>query len=387
MTLPDVTVVGGGISGCSIAFYLAKAGLKVTLIERDFIASGPTGRSSAIIRQHYSNKVTARMALRSWQIWQNFDDAVGGNPHFEPVGVLLATGEESVESLKANIAMQQAVGIDTRFVTPQEIQAMEPNVSLKGIAGGAYEPGSGYADPSASATAFADRAKALGASLMLNTRVTALKTEGSRIAGLVTNNGEISTGAVVLATGPWTPQLARTVGLELPIESSRHEVAVYKHAPSFSWQAVFADFETEVYMRPETGNLMLVGAIEDIEDTVDPDNFNEKITFDTVADYADRVVRRYPAMSIAASAGGWAALYDVTPDWHHIMGPLPGVEALYCTAGSSGHGFKLAPAIGEMMAELIVDGPNPESDLNLFSFDRFAQNKLITGQYEQSIVG
>ncbi len=118
-----------------------------------------------------------------------------------------------------------------------------------------------------------------------------------------------------------------------------------------------------------------------------PDNFNEKIEFDTVANYAERVVRRYPAMSASVSAGGWGALYDITPDWHHIMGSLPGIEGLYCTAGSSGHGFKLAPAIGEMMAALILNGSQQNSDISLFSVERFAQNKLITGQYDQSIVG
>ena len=132
---------------------------------------------------------------------------------------------------------------------------------------------------------------------------------------------------------------------------------------------------------------MLVGGIENIEDTVDPDNYSEKIEFDTIADFAERVSRRYPVMATGVSAGGWASLYDITPDWHPIMGPLPDVAGLYCTAGGSGHGFKLAPAVGEMMAELIVNGSKPEADINLFFFERFSQGRLITGQYEQSIVG
>ena len=113
----------------------------------------------------------------------------------------------------------------------------------------------------------------------------------------------------------------------------------------------------------------------------------KKVEFDTIADFAERLTRRYPVMSAGVSAGGWASLYDITPDWHHIMGSLPGVEGLYCTAGGSGHGFKLAPAVGEMMAALILNGPKPQADINIFSFERFAQNKLIAGQYEQSIVG
>ncbi|MEW5957327.1 MAG: FAD-dependent oxidoreductase [Chloroflexota bacterium] len=387
MTNPDVIVVGGGINGCSIAFNLAQAGLTVTLVERDFIASGPTGRSSAIIRQHYSNEVTARLAFRSWQIWQNFTDVVGGEAGFEQVGFLLAAGEESLDQLKANIKMQQKVGIDTRFVTPAEIKELEPAASIEGLAGAAYEPGSGFADPAAAANAFAERARALGATLLLNTRAAALQVESGRVIALVTDRGELATGAVVIAAGPWTPYLTRTIGLELPITSSRHEVAVYRRPAGFSRHKVFGDFSEQVYMRPETGDLMLVGGIENIEDTVDPDNYSEKIEFDTIADFAERVSRRYPVMSAGVSAGGWASLYDITPDWHPIIGPLPGVTGLYCTAGGSGHGFKLAPAVGEMMAGLIVNGPNPEADINLFSFERFEQGRLITGQYEQSIVG
>ena len=383
----DVIVVGGGINGCSIAFNLAKAGLTVILAERDFIASGPTGRSSAIIRQHYSNEVTARMALRSWQVWKNFDDVVGGDAGFEQTGFLLGAGEESINELKANIKMQQKVGIDTRFVTLAEIKELDPQASIEGLAGAAYEPGSGFADPAAASNAFVERAKALGATVMLDTRVTALQAKGGRISGVVTDKGELAAGAVVIAAGPWTPFLTRMIGLELPITSSRHEVAVYQRPASFNRQVVFGDFKEQVYMRPETGGLMLVGGIENIEDTVDPDNYSEKIEFDTIADFAERVSRRYPVMATGVSAGGWASLYDITPDWHPIMGPLPDVAGLYCTAGGSGHGFKLAPAVGEMMAELIVNGSKPEADINLFFFERFSQGRLITGQYEQSIVG
>ncbi len=387
MAVSDVIIVGGGINGCSIAFNLVKAGVKVTLVERDFIASGPTGRSSAIIRQHYSNETTARMALRSLEIWQNFDDVVGGEAGFEEAGFMLAAGEESIDELKANIGLQQKVGIDTRFITPEEIKELEPEVSTEGLAGAAYEPGSGYADPSAATTAFAERAKDLGATLMLNTRATALKAVGGRIVGLVTDKGDLAAGAVVIAAGPWTPHLTRTIGLDLPIETSRHEVAVYKRPATFTRHTVFGDFKEEVYLRPETGGLMLVGSIEDTEHTVDPDNYNEKVDFDTIADFAEKVARRYPVMSAGVSAGGWASLYDITPDWHHIMGSLPGIEGLYCTAGSSGHGFKLGPVIGEMMADLIMNGLKPDADINMFSFDRFAQDRLIRGQYEQSIVG
>ena len=386
----DVIVVGGGINGVSIAFNLAKAGLGVTLIEKDFIAAGPTGRSSAIIRQHYSHEVTARMALRSLRIFQNFDDVVGGDPEFHQTGFLLAARAEDVELLETNIALQHEVGIDTRLVSPQEVKELEPHISLDGIAAAAYEPGSGYADPAATATAYAQRAKDFGAHLQLGIQVQKVLVERGRVMGVDTDQGTVQAGAVVVAAGPWSPLITKTVGIELPIKVSRHQVATYRRPDEFERHMVFAAFTDEIYIRPETGGLMLVGSIEpgEAEDEVpNPDSFNERVDFDIVADFSERVARRYPLMERGTTAGGWASLYDITPDWHAIMGALPGVEGLYCVAGTSGHGFKLGPAVGEMMADLIINGEKPEGDINMFSVSRFDAGKEVAGKYEYSIVG
>jgi sarcosine oxidase subunit beta len=386
----DVIVVGGGINGASIAFNLAKEGLKVALIEKDFIAAGPTGRSSAIIRQHYSNEVTARMALRSLRIFRHFDDVVGGDPDFHQAGFLLAARSEDVEQLKANVALQKTVGINTCVVSPQEVKELEPHVSIEGIAAAAYEPESGYADPAATTTAYAQRAKELGASLHLGTRVGSILVEEGRVTGVETERGAFQAGAVVVTAGPWTPLITKTIGIQLPIKASRHQVATYKRPVEFDRLMVYAGFADEVYIRPETGQLMLVGSIEpeEAEDEIaNPDSFNERVDFDIVADFSERVARRYPLMERGTSAGGWASLYDITPDWHPIMGALPGVEGLYCAAGTSGHGFKLGPAVGEMMADLIVHGEKDEADINMFSFDRFVEGGGVEGKYEYSIVG
>jgi sarcosine oxidase subunit beta len=389
-TSADVIVVGGGINGASIAFNLAREGLKVTLIEKDFIAAGPTGRSSAIIRQHYSHHVTARMALRSLRIFQNFDDVVGGDPDFHQTGFLLAARPEDVEMLTSNIALQQEVGINTRLVSPQEVKELEPHISVEGIAAAAYEPESGYADPAATATAYVGRAKDFGASLQLGTRVQRVLVERGRVTGVEVGTGAFQAGVVVVAAGPWTPLITETVGVELPIKASRHQVATYRRPDEFERHMVFAGFADEVYIRPETGQLMLVGSIEPEEaeeEVPNPDSFNERVDFDVVAGFSERVARRYPLMEKGTSSGGWASLYDITPDWHSVMGALPGVEGLYCVAGTSGHGFKLGPAVGEMMADLIINGQRPEADIDMFSARRFAEGRGVAGKYEYSIVG
>jgi sarcosine oxidase subunit beta len=386
----DVIVVGGGINGASIAFNLARRGLKVTLVEKTFIAGGPTGRSSAIIRQHYSNSVTARMALGSLRVFQNFEDAVGGECDFVQTGFLLGARAEDLAALKANVALQQSVGINTRIVSAEEMQEIEPSISLEGIVAAAYEPESGYADPSSTSNAYARRAKELGATLMLGTKALVINVERGQVTGLTTDKGTLSTGAVVVAAGPWSPQLINPTGIELPVEASRHQVCLYKVPDGVDYGAIYADFVGCVYMRPETGKLMLVGSIEpeEAEDKVkDPDNFGEGVSFDTVAHFAERVAHRYPGMTDGGYASGYSSLYDISPDWHSIMDELPSAKGLYCVAGSSGHGFKLGPAVGEMMAGLIVNGKKPDDDINLFSYRRFAEGKLVTGEYEYSILG
>lgn len=386
----DVIVVGGGINGTSIAFNLARRGVRVTLIEKDFIAAGPTGRSSAIVRQHYSNEVTARMALRSLRVWQNFDDVVGGEAGFTQTGFLLAASEENLDALKANIALQQGVGIDTRFVSPAEMRELEPHVSTDGVAGAAYEPEGGYADAAAAANAFATAARRLGATIRQGTLVTAIEAEAGRVTGVVTSEGPIAAGAVIVAAGPWTPLLSKRAGIELPISACRVQVCFYQWPAEFRGHMVYADFVNRIYLRPETGRQMLVGSVDpaEAEDRVDdPDNFNERPDFEMVTLFAEQAANRYPDMQRGVSAGGYASVYDLTPDWHPIIDELPGVRGLYCCAGGSGHAFKLSPAIGEMVAGLVVDGKHPADDVQLFRFDRFARDELVRGKYEYSIAG
>ncbi|MFQ5742661.1 MAG: NAD(P)/FAD-dependent oxidoreductase [Acidobacteriota bacterium] len=389
-TTSDVIVVGGGINGASIAFNLARRGIKVTLVEKDHIAAGPTGRSCAIIRQHYSHQITARMALRALRIFQNFDDIVGGECEFRQTGFVLAARTEDVEALKANVALQRSVGIDTRILSPQELHELEPHASLEGIAAAAYEPESGYADPYSTASAYVNRAIELGAELRTRTRVLSVMVEGSKATGVITDEGRLRAGVVVVAAGPWTPRLTRQCGIELPLTPCRVQVCLFDRAPEIEHHSILIDAAFGIYVRPESGTLMLVGSVEteEAEHRVDdPDEFNQAADFDTVAHYSEQLTRRYPAMSSGSYHNGYASLYDVSPDWHPILDELPGVDNLYCCAGSSGHGFKLAPVVGEMMAGLVINGKGPGDEIEMFGFSRFMEGNLANGKYPHKILG
>ncbi len=386
----DVVVVGGGVIGASVAFHLATRGVGVTLVEKGSIAAGPTGRSCGIIRQHYSHPVTVRMALESLRFFQNFEETVGGTCDFRRTGYLLAAGPDQIGTLSANVAMQQSLGVNTRVISVDELRELEPEVSTEGIVGAAYEAESGYADPYSTTTALARRAEELGAEILPGTCVRSIEVEGDRVCGVVTDAERLRAESVVLATGPWAPQLAGALGVQLPITPCRVQVCLFNRAETIRHDQIFIDAALGVYTRPEGEDLMLVGSVETDEAEAgieDPDHFQRVADFDAVERYSEQLIRRFPAMDKGGFVNGYASLYDVTPDWQPILGALPGVENLYCAAGSSGHGFKLAPRIGQMMADLLVDGDAAGGDIEFFGFDRFARGQRADGGYAQKILG
>ena len=386
----DVIVIGGGINGVSIAYHLAKQNLKVTLLEKNFIASGPTGLSSAIVRQHYSNPVTIRMAYQSLQVWQNFSEVIGGDAEFTQTGFMVGVVPTDLDGMKTNLELQRAEGVNTRYVPLEEIQTLEPHVDPTGLGGAGYEPDSGYCNPDAAANGYARAAQAQGAQIRTGIKATGFNIQGGKVAGVETDQGLIYAGAAVVACGPWTPNLLKTLGVKIPLVPARVKIVLYRCPNDLNRFMVWADFANQVYFRPETGNLMLVGSIspQEAEDQVaDPDKFNEAVELDVVAEYAEQVVKRVPAMTRSHFANSFAALYDITPDWHPILDEVPGFGNLYVCAGSSGHGFKLAPAVGRMMADLVLNGKDQTDDIHLFSFDRFERGNLVRGKYEYSILG
>ncbi len=387
----DVIIIGGGITGTSTAYQLALRGYRTILFEKRFLAAGGTGRTGGIIRQHYSNEITARMALRSLHVWRDFDNCVGGDPGWVHTGALFVVGPNDIEALKANIALQQRVGINTEFVDAQAIHELAPYLHVDDIGGAAYEPDSGCADGSMAATAYADRAKALGAAIRQGIEVRAITVQGDAVTGVDTSDGQFSAPVVVNAAGAWGARLAKAAGYDTPVEASRHQIAVFRQPVDMpaSGHPVVADFIQGFYMRPETGRLTLAGSIEASEaaNRVDPDNYAETVDMAFNADMAERTEHRMPPMGEAQVGRGWAGIYDVSLDWHPIIGPMPGLDGFICAYGWSGSGFKMGPVTGEIIADLATGEKRCPIDPHPFRFERFAEGDLIQGQYAYSIMG
>jgi sarcosine oxidase subunit beta len=385
----DVVIIGGGITGTSAAYQLARRGKRVTLLEKSYLGAGGTGRTVGLVRQHYSNEITIRMALRSLHVWQDFDQTVGGDVGWVTTGALFIVAPHDVDGLKANIALQQGVGVNTSFLDPLAVRELAPYLNCDDIGGAAYEPDSGCADGAMATNAYANRAKTLGATIVQGVEVTAICTGGGRVTGVETTQGQINAPVVINAAGPWGARLARRLGYDTPVEVSRHQVAVFQRPASLTAHPFIGDFIQGFYLRPETGHLTLSGSLEVSEaaNKADPDHYTDTVDMDFNIAMADCTEHRIPAMGEAEIRKGWAGLYDVTPDWHPIIGPMPGLDGFICAFGWSGSGFKMAPVVGEMLADLTTGDHLCPIDPHLFRFERFAEGDLVEGRYAYSIMG
>lgn len=386
----DVILIGGGIMGCCSAFELAQRGLNVAVFDKKTIGEGPTGRSSAIVRQHYSNELTARMAHYSLGVFQNFSERVGGECGFERTGFVVLVDAADQAGLEANMALQRSVGIHTEALSPDALLDLMPGLAIGDLVTAAYEPESGYADPYQTVNAYAQAARRHGAAIHVNTEVTGVRIAGGKVSGVDTAKGAFDAPVVVNCGGPWGAQIASLAGVEAPINPCRVQVALFRRPPAEPHtHPVVIDFIQAAYLRPETGGLTLVGLVDPAEADaiVDPDRFNESVDFDFVVDVGDRLVHRYPAMERSESAGGFASLYAVTPDWHPLIDEAPTGSGFFLCAGFSGHGFKLGPAVGRMLADRILQAPDPLFDSRPFRLSRYAEGAPVSGQYEYSIVG
>jgi len=386
----DAIIIGGGIMGCCSAYELAKRGLKVAVFDKKSIGEGPTGNSSAIIRQHYSNVLTARMALYSLRIFQDFEDRVGGESGFIQAGFVVMVKDKDRPGLEANVAMQRQLGIKTELLPAEALQELAPTVVRDDLVAVAYEPESGYADPYLTVNAYAQAARRHGAIVFQDKEVTKIRRQGERVIGVEAGGELFDAERILNAAGAWGNGVTNLVGADVPINACRVQVAFFRRPQGHETpHPVIADFINATYFRPETGDLTLVGLIDpgEADAIVNPDGFKQYLDDDFILAAGERLVRRYPAMEMSESTGGYASLYAITPDWHPIIDEVSEGSGFYICSGFSGHGFKLGPAVGVMVADMLTGESEPIFDPQLFRLGRFADDQPVIGQYEYSIVG
>jgi glycine/D-amino acid oxidase-like deaminating enzyme len=378
----DVIIIGGGIHGASLAYHLTLHGLKPLVIERRFVAAESTGQSSGIIRMHYDLEVEARLAWHSFQYFKNWEELVGGTCDFVQTGFIRLVSQANVENLRANLDMLQNLGIPTYLITAEDVQELFPSMRADDFEIAAYEPGSGYIDPSAAALSFLSAARHRGADLLQACQVTSVQVEKGRVTGVNTTTGEYSAPVVVNAAGPWAADVGFMVGVELPVAVWRHDAMFIKAPPVLDYpHPVVIDRIKLLYLRPETGGLTLVGLEDGNPVGGSPDGYIQKANAGFVERAIERVCQRVPVMihgSLHSSHGG----YDgITPDQRALLGHT-GPDGFYVVCGFSGTGLKIAPAVGLCMAELIADGCVQTIDISPFAPSRFTERKFLVGEYD-----
>lgn len=379
----DVVVIGAGAMGCSIAFHLAQAGVaRVIVLDKGGICSGMTYRSGALVRLHYTNPHEARLALKAYEYFHNWADMVGGDCGFQQTGFLFVVGHDDVPKLHANVAMLQSLGVQTEIVTAAEVQAAQPFTRVDDIGAAAYEPLSGYADPHQTTMAFAAAAQRLGVTFRTGCAVTAIRTTNGRVLGVDTAQGPIDAGAVVCAAGPWAPRLLATAGVTFTITPSLAEVVFFRRPPETALgHMVYIDRAAGSYFRPAANRMTFVGASHGAPRLGDPDHLLDSNSPGQEAFARQRISARIPAYQSAAYTFGHQGVYDMSEDGKAVLDRAPTVEGLYIAGGFSGTGFKKSPAVGLVMAELVLGRPT-SVPIHAFRFTRFAEHDPIRGAHE-----
>jgi sarcosine oxidase subunit beta len=387
----DIVIVGAGVTGLSTARALVELGIgDVLVLDRATVGSGGSGKSSGIVRCHYGIRSLAAMAWHALPILEDAVEILGAESGYRKTGYLVGVGPQNIGSLRANVAMHRSIGIDVELVGLDAAQEMWPAADLGDFAEFAYEPRGGYGDGHQTALAFAFAARRGGARVRQNSGAVALERRGERVTGVRLQNGErVAAGEVVLAAGPWSVGLAAPIGVDLPIRSQRAQILLVDPGQPIENLPVFSDLAALQYVRMEGTSSILVGDSDhSAPEWSDPDGYRERAGDEELNQMIPKFERRFPGLSGARLSSSYAGCYDVTPDYNPIISPSP-LEGLWLCAGFSGHGYKISPSVGELMADLIIAGTSRHADVDHhdFRWDRFATDDLLVSPHPYAGAG
>ncbi len=388
MSSHDAIVIGAGVIGCSVAFHLAALGAaRVLVLDRGTVGAGTSAQSSGILRTHYTVPGNVDLARRSWAVFSRFarylddDEASAG---LVACGYLIAAPEgPRLAPLRAALDQQQAAGIPLQRLSREQAADRLPICRFDDAAMIGFEPEAGFADAYLVATGFARAARRRGATVSEGVEVQSLLRDGSRVVGVSTSRGPFHAPLVVSAQNIWATEIARWTGIELPLVAERHAVLALQGPQDYRFtMPVYKDLGSPgmLYCRSYGGRQMLVSEGLAGERLPEPDNQPGDISLDQVAAVGAQVADRFPGFESAALASSWTGVYDVTPDWNPVLGRLPDVPGLIMACGFSGHGFKLSPAVGRVLAQEAL-GLATDVPLAPYALERFRGGRLLRGLY------
>ncbi len=375
----DVVIIGGGIMGASIAYHLARRGCtNVVVLERgEMFGLGSTGLNAGGVRHQFATAVNIELSKLSIGMMERFpaemDQAVG----LRRCGYLfLLDNDADLAQFRANVALQNRLGVPSREVDRAQIAALAPGIELTGIVGGTWCAADGLVDPNGLLQGYVSQARRLGAALKTSSGADGITVSGGRVRGVDVAGETIVAPKVVIAAGPWSVAVGVMAGVELPIQPVRRQIAVTSAIPSLRADFPFViDFSRALYFHRE-GDGILTG----MSNRDEPPGFDTRVDEDWRLLHIQRAVERMPLLADAEISAEWAGLYEVTPDDQPILGAVPGVDGLFVCAGFSGHGLMHGPAAGLLMAEEILDGRASTIDIDALRIARFSTGSVV-GEY------
>lgn len=383
----EVVVIGAGVMGAAIAYHLAQRGISdVVLVERDIPGAGSTSKAAGGVRCQFSDEVNIALAVRSLEVLRNFEQDFGVAIDLVTNGYLfLLDSAEAVDAFAANVALQQRMGLDSRMLTVDEAKERSPYISTEGLVAAAFNPGDGHCTPEAVVAGYIRAARDLGVTVLKSCEVTGIETSGGAdapgadgmasgsrtITAVVTTRGTIGCSRVVCAAGAWSGLIGDMAGVDLPVTPLRREIMVSEPVGFDTTGMPFTiDFSTGFYFHPE-GPGLLFGC----PDETDEQTFGEKRDPDWLGYLSELIDRRAPGLADVQVKHGWAGLYEMTPDHNALIGAAHELEGFFYACGFSGHGFLMGPAVGEVVADLVV-GRAPFVDISPLDKRRFVTSGL-----------
>ncbi|MEU8996201.1 FAD-binding oxidoreductase [Streptomyces caniferus] len=364
----DVVIVGGGVMGTSIAFHLAEAGVSdIVVVDRGELGSGSSGKPIGGVRAQFSDPLNIALGSRSLRAWQEFGQRPGADIRLDGVGYLFVlTSDQQAADFETSVRIQNGLGVPSRMIGPREAQALCPYLSTDGLVAAAYSPTDGHARPGLAVRGYARAAARAGVTFATHTTVTGLDTTADRVTAVHTDHGRISAATVICAAGAWSARLGEMAGVHLPVRPVRRQLAFTAPlAPPAPRIPFTIDFDSTAYFHNSDDGLLF-----GLADPGQADGFDTTWTPDWLTLFRAAARRRAPALADMETSGGWAGLYEVTPDHNALIGRAGTPHNFLYATGFSGHGFLQAPAVGEIVRDLHLER-TPFVDVTPFSADRF----------------
>lgn len=375
----DIIIIGGGIVGLSLAYYLAaKSDLRLALLEKDLLAQASTGLSVGGIRQQFSHPVNIRLSQHSLHLLDILRYQLGNQESFliHQVGYLFLVQSDNVWStFLENVALQQNLQVPVEVLSPAQIKKQWPFLRTDDLAGGTFCSADGYTDPYQVAMVYARGCRQQKVVILEQTPVEKIEVEAQRVQAVITPQGRLSASLVINAAGAWAGEVAALAGIKLPITPLRRQVFV-THPFRLGQQPLplIIDFENHFYFREEG-----LGYLLGLSDPAESPGFKSGIELSLLERLTEIATHRVPTLAQASIARGWSGLYAMTPDENPILGPLPEVEGFWVASGFSGHGFQHAPAVGDILSDLILSGET-NFDLGPYRYQRFQNSTSSKGE-------